>query len=741
MKFLLIDNDRTQRRWVADCLRRAVPGCAVIEAADAAALAAALANGSFDLAVSEYRLGWADAPVVLRDLHQQAPDLPVIIFTASGSEEAAVAAFKAGASDYLNAGQRERLPAVVAACLDASRQAATARVIPRLVEILRVLLDHLPLMVAVWGPDGRLALVNPALERTLGWSQRDYLEGEAFSACHPDPLARAEVLAAVAAGYDGWREFRVRTRWGHDLATRWLILRLSGDLRVCIGEDVSRQRQAEERLREQAALLDAARDAILVCDMEDRIVSWNRGAERLYGWAAAEVLGLHIGDVLDGPSPPDRAALHRRLLECGDWHGELKQMTRLGVPLIVDSSQTLLRDADGRPRVRLAINTDLTDKKRQEAQVRTAQRLESVGRLAGGIAHELNNSLTPLRLGVDYLLSGDVDPAQRSLLETLRAGVQRAAELVQRVQSFARGGGGIRRPLELGALLGDLEKMLRQSLPTSIALEVVAAPGLWTVVGDGEQLSQTLHSLAVNARDAMPQGGRLSVRADNCDLTAAAVHHAEARPGRYVRLAVADTGAGMTPEVRQRLFDPFFTTKEIGQGNGLGLAAVHGIVKAHGGFIEVVGADGTGTTFEVYLPAEGDRPGADMPAGRGQWLLVVDDEPSIRELARTVLETFGYRVLTAADGQQALEVFRSHVGRVRLALVDMMMPVLDGPATIHGLRALDPKLAVIAASGLDVPTSTAAAALTLQGFLRKPYSAQALLQAVRKVFGTSLPGV
>ena len=451
----------------------------------------------------------------------------------------------------------------------------------RLVEVLQALLDHLPLMVAVWGPDGRLALINPALERTLGWSLRDYLEREAFSACYPDPLARQEVLAAIASGFDGWREFRVRTRWGHDLATRWLVLRLPSGLRVCIGEDVSRQREAEERLREQAALLDSAHDAIIVCDLEDHILSWNRGAERLYGWSAVEVLGLRTGDVLGSPRRGRDSGATPELLECGEWRGELGHVTRGGTPIIVDSSQTLLRDANGRPRARLAINTDVTEKKRLEAQALEAQRLDSVGRLAGGLAHELNNILTPLRLGLDCLLGGEVDAEQRPLLEMMLAGVQRGAAVVQGVLAFARG--GVRRPVD-------------------------PAPP--------------------------PEAGRI------------------------------------TP-------------------------------------------------------------------GQGECLLVVEDEPSIRELARAVLETFGYAVVTAGDGREALEVFRVHAGRVRLALVDMVMPLLDGPATIHGLRALDANLPVIIASGLDSPLPSGAGSLRVQGFLRKPYSAQALLDAVRKVLGAT----
>jgi PAS domain S-box-containing protein len=621
------------------------------------------------------------------------------------------------------------------------------------VDFLQAVFDHVPLMVAVWDSSGRLVHVNRALECTLGWTLRDYLEHEAFSACYPDPLRRQEVLASIATGYDGWRPFLVRTRWGHDLETRWAVHRLRDGMRLCIGEDVTRQNETEQRLREQAAVFDHARDAIIVCNSEDRIASWNRGAERLYGWAAVEVLGLHLGDVLDRPgtgSDRDRAAIDQELLERGEWSGELEQATRAGDPLVIECSLTLLRDAEGRPRGRLAINTDVTEKKRLERQLLAGQRLESVGRLAGGLAHELNNILTPLRLGIDFLLERPDDPSRLSLLRVLQASVQRGAKMAEQMHAFARGGVGDRRPLEPAALLADVEKMLRRSLPRSVVLEVSAAADLWPVTGDATQLSQVLLNLCINARDAMPQGGTLTVRAENREWTLGSGNwngvHPEARPGRYVLVTVADTGCGMAPGILERAFDPFFTTREVGTGTGLGLSAVRGIVRGHGGFIEADSVAGVGTTFRVYLPAGQPAEGGpgeaaavgstELSAGRGQWILVVEDEPAIRELARRMLETFGYRVLAAANGQEGLELFREYRGQIRLALVDLLMPIMDGPATIHALRTLAPRLAVIATSGLDSPTPAGAADLILQGFLRKPYSARGLLEAIQKVLGT-----
>jgi nitrogen-specific signal transduction histidine kinase len=382
---------------------------------------------------------------------------------------------------------------------------------------------------------------------------------------------------------------------------------------------------------------------------------------------------------------------------------------------------------------------DVTEQKQLEAQLLRSQRLESLGTLAGGIAHDLNNVLTPIGLGVD-LLQRAADPGQQqSVLTALRAGVERGAGLIRQILTFARGKEGERRPLPLRQVVLETTEILRYTLPKSIRIEAEMPSGLWDVIGDATQLNQVVLNLCVNARDAMPQGGRLALTAANVVLDGeAARKHVKASAGRYVLLTVADSGTGIAPEVLDKIFDPFFTTKAVGQGTGLGLSTVLGIVQGHGGFVDVETEVGRGSRFHVYLPAaegaglaEGRGEERPAPGGRGELVLVADDELSIREMASAALETFGYRALCAADGAEAVALYARRQAEIALAVVDMMMPVMDGPATIRALRTINPRVRLIAASGLWTPPAEAPADDPTPPFLAKPYSARQLLDALR----------
>lgn len=500
---------------------------------------------------------------------------------------------------------------------------------------------------------------------------------------------------------------------------------------------VLRQVRIERQLLEQAVLLDRVPDAILVQAIGGRIRYWSQGAERLYGWPAAEAVGRNTSELLYRASDLERLAAHRQIVERGEWSGELYQKTRDDRPIQVESRWTLMRDERDQPQSILVINTDITEKKRLEGQLLRAQRMESLGTLAGGIAHDLNNVLTPILMAVDLLKGPSLSPLQLGLLETVRATAERGAALVQQILSFARGAPGQRLPLQLQPILKETHKLLEHSLPKSIELEVVIPGDLWWITGDPTHVCQVLMNLCINARDAMPNGGRLVLAAENVALDDAMFPPAKAGP--YVHLHVTDTGIGMTPEVQERIFDPFFTTKEPRQGTGLGLATVQGIVKGYGGFVTVASEPGQGSRFSVYLPA---RPSAVVPRvppalpetlhGHGELILVVDDEKSIRELARTILEAHGYRVLTAKDGAAALALYGEHRGTIALVLLDLMMPVMDGPKTLHALRQLDPAARVVATSGLVGPDRFDPANLRESiPFLQKPYTVHKLLQAVQ----------
>lgn len=506
------------------------------------------------------------------------------------------------------------------------------------------------------------------------------------------------------------------------------------------------RKRAEDRIREQATLLDKAHDAILVRDMENSILFWNQGAERLYGWNAAVVLGKKAPDVLFAKGEHTQIVEPMRsLLARGDWMGELRQRTKDGKDIVVQSRWTLVRDAQGTPRSILTINTDITEKKQLELNFLRAQRIESIGTLAGGVAHDLNNVLTPIMLAVETLLARDVDERTHELLSMIEANAKRGAEMAHQVLTFARGAEGSQMPLDPRRLLKEIETIVRGTFPPSIHLQMKISRGLWQVMGNATQLHQVLLNLCVNARDAMPRGGSLSITTANTTLDENYTRmRPDLRPGRYITITVADTGSGIPPEVIDRVFEPFFTTKEVGKGTGLGLATATGIVKGHGGFMEVASAVGKGTTFRVFLPAaeapdarhDDDRPA--LPAGNGELILIVDDEASIREMTKATLEAHGYRAITANDGTEALSQYATHGEKIDVVLTDMMMPYMDGAATIRALENMNPRVTIIASSGMaGSRTKLEGLSSRVKGHISKPYTSEKLLTTLAGVLRRS----
>jgi PAS domain S-box-containing protein len=508
---------------------------------------------------------------------------------------------------------------------------------------------------------------------------------------------------------------------------------------IGISSDITQRKLAEQKLREQATLLDKAQEAILVRDLDHRILYWNKSAERLYGWKAEEVLGQSIRELLY-KDPASFSAATQAALERGEWVGEIQQYNREGRPLTIEGHWTLVRDEQGRPQSILAINTDITERRRLEQQVLRAQRLDSIGTLAGGIAHDLNNVLAPILMSVELLRSQEKDPRRQDILATMEASARRGADMVRQVLSFARGVEGSHAPVQTDQLLADLEKIANETFLKTIRVVRGVPDDLWNVMGDATQLHQVLLNLCVNARDAMPGGGTLTLSAANTWVDeAAAARMVGLRPGPYVHIQVQDTGTGMSPEVQERIFEPFFTTKEVGKGTGLGLSTSLAIVQSHGGFLRVESDPGSGSVFHVHLPAHAvSEPHEasseqDLPRGNGETILLVDDESSIRRTTGQALETFGYRVLTAADGAEALAVYAARGGEIDIVLTDMMMPLMDGASMIQALRRMNAGVRIIASSGLNVAGMvTRAAEAGVHTFLAKPYTTESLLKTLHQ---------
>jgi nitrogen-specific signal transduction histidine kinase/CheY-like chemotaxis protein len=382
------------------------------------------------------------------------------------------------------------------------------------------------------------------------------------------------------------------------------------------------------------------------------------------------------------------------------------------------------------------------EKKRIEASLLRSQRLESLGTLAGGIAHDLNNILSPLSISIFMLRSKVSDPSGRQTLDTMEEVVERGSQLVKQILSFARGVEGERIPLDPRSVMREAVGILKETFPKSIRIHYDGGDAGAAVLANPTQLHQVLMNLCVNARDAMPDGGDLEISAETVELDERDARMAPgAKPGRFVVVSVRDTGSGISPEVRDKIFDPFFTTKELGQGTGLGLSTSLGIVRSHGGFVSVDSETGTGALFKVYLPAiEGGvevarlEEQAELPLGNGELILLVDDEEPIRRLTRDLLEAANYRVITASDGGEACSLYRENRDAISAALTDMMMPVMDGAATIKELRRLNPELPIIASSGVaETGKQELAHSLGAQRFLSKPYTAARLLQTLNEL--------
>ncbi|MEA5514323.1 PAS domain S-box protein [Nodularia sp. UHCC 0506] len=519
---------------------------------------------------------------------------------------------------------------------------------------------------------------------------------------------------------------------------------------VCgIATDITKSKQAEEKIREQAALIDIATDAIFVCNLEQRILFWNQGAEGIYEWSEAEVLGKNANQILYEKASPQLEAARLSVLKDNSWQGELKQITKHGKKIIVQSRWTLVRDKFGEPKSILIVNTDITEKKQLEAKFLRTQRLENLGILASGIAHDLNNILTPILTSTQLLplRLHNIDEQSRQLLKMQQDSAKRGAELIKQILSFAQGVEGKHFPLQIRHLLREIEQIVKSTFPKSIAVKTYIPNTINSIiVADPTQIHQVLMNLCVNARDAMPNGGTLRLEADNFFVDEHdAQMNPEARVGSYIVITVSDTGCGIPRELLKRIFEPFFTTKEFSKGTGLGLSTIVGILKNHGGFINVESKVGLGSDFKVYLPVSEqivteEIYKSEIPKGNDELILIVDDEDSIRATNKATLESYNYKVITANDGIEAVSIYAQYQNKINLVLMDIEMPSMDGIRAIQVLCKINPAIKIVAMSGLlsnrDRLRHCCADHIKKIGgcvpaFLSKPYSVKELLETVQ----------
>jgi two-component system cell cycle sensor histidine kinase/response regulator CckA len=610
-------------------------------------------------------------------------------------------------------------------------------------ERYRTLFDYAPDGIVIANPEGTYIDANASMCRMLGYN-RDELIGRSAS----DIVAQSEIPKIAGALNEikeesfHHQEWQFRRKDGLLFPAEVIVTPMPDGNLLGMIRDTSERKRAEEQITEQATFLDKAQDAIFVRDLEGKMLFWNKGAERMYGWTRQEVLSRKMDNLLYA-HPKELKEAYRVTMSQGDWHGELQHFTKDGDELMIESRWTLIRDNEGLAKSVLAINTDITEKKMIEAQFMRAQRMESIGTLAGGIAHDLNNILAPIMMSIELLKETSTDAMSANILKTIEVSAKRGADIVRQVLSFARGLEGERVEVQLKHLLTEVQSIIKDTFPKDIRLEFSIPNDIWTILGDPTQVHQILLNLCVNARDAMPHGGSLSVNVENCVLDEHyATMNLQAKAGRYVQISIADTGTGIPPTLLEKIFEPFFTTKAINKGTGLGLSTVMAIVKSHGGLINVYSEPNKGTTFKVYLPAlemssearKEQLALASLPRGNGETILLVDDEASIITITTQTLLAFGYHVLTATDGAEAVAVYAERKNDIAVVLTDMAMPIMDGAATIRALTKMNPRLKIIAASGLHANADmTKASGVGIKHFLTKPYTAGTLLKAMRTI--------
>jgi two-component system cell cycle sensor histidine kinase/response regulator CckA len=616
-------------------------------------------------------------------------------------------------------------------------------------ERYRSLVESANDIIAMVSPDGIIISLNPAFERITGWAHEEWLGKKFTPLIHPDDLPTAmEVFKHTMNGETMPRsELRLLTNSGSYVHMEYLTTPLlkNGEVigNLNIVRDITERKRAEEKIREQASLLDKAHDAIALRNLEQNLIYWNKGAEYLYGWTAEEAIGKNADELLYKGKPSKLIEAEKSVIEMGEWTGELEQITKKGKEIIVQSRWTLVCDSEEKPKSILIINTDITEMKKLEAGLLHAQRLESIGTLAGGIAHDLNNVLTPIMISVQMLREKFKDEQSQRLLTILENSSQRGANLIKQVMSFVKGVEGERKPIQVTHIISEIEKVAKETFPRNIEIRTDIPKDLWSVSGDATQLHQVIMNLCVNARDAMSDSGNLSISAENFYVDESyARMNIEAKVGQYIVITVSDTGTGIPSEIMDRIFEPFFTTKALGRGTGLGLSTSLGIVKSYGGFINVNSEVGEGTKFEVYLPAfKPEIQGAQMqqpelPTGQGELILVVEDEGSIREVTWSTLETYGYEVIAAKDGAQAVAEYAQNTDKIKVILMDMMMPVMDGQTSIRAIRKINPEVKIIAVSGLIEKDKLEKAKALANAFLLKPYTAERLLRTIHEVINT-----
>jgi PAS domain S-box-containing protein len=630
-------------------------------------------------------------------------------------------------------------PAILGSLLDISerKRAEEAR---RASEVrYRTLFDYAPDGILIADPEGTYIDANASVCRMLGYTREEFLGLDASDLVVAEEIEHiAKALSAIKAKSDYHREWKFRRKDGSVFPADVISTMMPDGNLLAMIRDITERKRTEARFRR---LVDSNAQGVLFWNASGQVTGANDAFLRMVGYTRED---LAVGRVnWARMTPPEYAPLDRHGLEevaasgvCAPFEKEYLRKDGTSVPVLVGAA-----NFEDSPEEGVCFVLDLTERKKLEQQFLRAQRMESIGTLAGGIAHDLNNALGPIIMSLDLLKMKFTDPGSQELLGIIGSSAQRGADMVRQVLSFARGVEGRRMDVQARHLIAEIEKIASDTFPKNIQVRTAVSRDLWSVVGDPTQLHQVLLNFCVNARDAMANGGRLTISAENRTLDEQyAGLNPEAKPGPYVFIQVEDSGTGIAPEIMGKIFDPFFTTKEVGKGTGLGLSTSLAIVKSHGGFVRVDSELEKGAKFCIHLPAKTEAAASvvaevvEKPRGNGELILVIDDEASVRQITQQTLQAFGYHAITASDGAEGLAAYVRQRVDIDLVVTDMMMPVMDGPALIQVLQKINSKLPIIATSGLSTEEHAArATSLGAKQFLSKPYTAGTLLKAVMQV--------
>ena len=635
-----------------------------------------------------------------------------------------------------------------AVIVDITRHKQAEETIRLVNERLQAILTSMVDGVIVIESDNSISSFNPAAERIFGRSHNQVIKHSYRVLFNDDDQ---KILAVMlhnrsAKATNGKIVELKALRPDHsnipiDLAVSDIFL---GEKRllIMVVRDISERKLAEAQIREQATLLDKAQDAILVWDLDHKILFWNRGAERLYGFSPDEVRSMDVRALLEREDTGKFKQAEEAVFTRGDHIAEFVHKTKSGKVVVVESRWSLVRDNHGVPKSILVINSDLTEQKELEAMYLRSQRLQSVGALASGIAHDLNNVLSPILLSAQLLRKQFPQEKQQNLLNNLEKSAMRGASIIKQLLTFGRGIEGKGALTQPKYLLHEIASIMRETFPRNIAIREKYAADIWNVCCDTTQLHQVILNLCINARDAMADGGSITLLAENAEMDEASLHqHPEMKLGPYVHFAVQDTGSGIPVEIRDKIFEPFFSTKETGKGTGLGLPTVLNIIRNHGGFLELESEVKKGTTFHVYLPADRSQSlpkdtsvTLDLPRGNNELIMVVEDEESVLQITQQILENHHYRVLPVKDGAAATILYAKRQDEIKLVIMDLVLPFLDGAKAVQDIQSRNPFVPVIIVSGvLTDLEAVKAQAGRFNAFLTKPYTSDTLLVTVHQV--------